>query len=133
MSSTLDHIADGIVTALDTITGLRAFKDIPAAVNPPTAFPTLGQITYDDMEDSRTVNWSLLILVATAAQRTAQASLRAYADRNTTQSIRTALEADGTLSGTVMDLRVVGSSAPQIYTVAEIEYYGVEIQFWTTD
>lgn len=134
----LDDIASGIVAALDTITNLRPSKDIPSVVNPSTkngaqAFPAMGAITYDTTDDTRQVNWSLLVLLAQASERTAQAAIRAYADRDTDQSLKAALEADSTLSGTVMDLRVAGSTAPQIYTIAEVDYFGIEVQFWTID
>lgn len=132
--STLEQIADGIATALNTITTLRATADVPAVINPPTAFPSLAQQEFDqDFEGSRKAVWSVVILVSASDTRTAQSGLWAYLDKSGTSSVKLALEADSTLSGTVSDLTVTDSKAIQTYTIAGTDYMGAEVGFWTID
>lgn len=130
--STLNDIATAMAAAITLNTSLRAEADVPLAVNPPTAIPSMGDITYDDFDSSRTVKWTVLCLASASSSRGAQQLLRDWADRGD-DTIKNALESDSTLSGTVDDLRVVGSQAPGTYTVAGTDYYGVEINLWTID
>lgn len=130
--------AEALAAALNAIVlesgnSLRTGSDLPAVVNPPFAFPSVGQITYDTMEDARTTHWTIVVLWSQSSTSGAQAGLRSLLDRDSDQSIKHAIELDQTLSGTVSDVHVEGSGPIQTYNVAGTDYLGAEVNIWTID
>jgi len=95
-------VRDNLKTALQSISGLRVFDYVPDSTNIPTnnAFAIVGQLNMNLLASSGST------------------------------SIKTAIEADKTLSGAVQTLRVV-SASPGTITSANIDYlsyqYSVEL------
>ena len=86
-----------------------------------------GAGTYDDdFAASMTVDFSVLVLVSRADDRSGQKALDGYMTPTGTTSIKAAIETDRTLGGEVSSAAVVGWSEPQEYEIAGISYLGVE-------
>jgi hypothetical protein len=112
MPATISQVKDGLKTAINTVSGLRAFDYQPDQVNPPFAFPTLDTITYHQtgMNNGGVVmNFTITLIVNRAAERTAQDQLDQYMAWDGVKSVRAAIEADRTLGGVCDDLIVTNA------------------------
>ena len=112
MPATISQVKDGLKTAINNVSGLRAFDYQPDQVNPPFAWPTLDNITYHQtgFQDGGVVmNFTVTLVVNRASERTAQDQLDQYMAWNGAKSLRTAIEADKTLGGVCEDLIVNGA------------------------
>ena len=126
------NVRDGLKTRLQTITGLRVYDLIPDTVTPPAAI--VGQLDFTfDLNNARGLdqaNCDVLVIVQRLSERVAQDKLDAFLAGSGAGSIKTAIEADKTLSGAVQTLRVV-SASPGTITSANIDYlsyqYAVEL------
>ena len=129
-------VRDNLKTALQSISGLRVFDYVPDSTNIPTnnAFAIVGQlnINYDFTLnrgfDSATCQ--VIVVVGRMSERNGQERLDGLLASSGSTSIKTAIEADKTLSGAVQTLRVV-SASPGTITSANIDYlsyqYSVEL------
>lgn len=115
-------VRDGIKTRLATISGLRVHDTIPDSVAPPAGVVGLLELTFDlSMQrglDSASVE--ILIIVGRMSERAAQDKLDAYLAGTGATSIKTAIEADQTLSGSCSTCRVI-SASPATITVGGTE------------
>jgi hypothetical protein len=129
----LDDVAAGIKKALETIPSLtgRAFSEIPERVSPPTAVVVLGSGDWETFDDAERVNWQILLLVSLANAKNAQQRLRDFLKRTGTESVKAALEADGTLGGTVADLNAGPWNEPDTYEIGDQQYLGVVVNLAT--
>lgn len=129
-------VRDNLKTALQSISGLRVFDYVPDSTNIPTnnAFAIVGQLnmnydyTLNRGFDSATCQ--IIVVVGRMSERNGQERLDGLLASSGSTSIKTAIEADKTLSGAVQTLRVV-SASPGTITSANIDYlsyqYSVEL------
>jgi hypothetical protein len=129
-------VRTNLKTALQTITGMRVFDYVPDSANIPTnnAFAIVGQLnmnydfTLNRGFDSATCQ--VIVVVGRMSERNGQERLDGLLASSGSTSIKTAIEADKTLSGAVQTLRVV-SASPGTITSANIDYlsyqYSVEL------
>ncbi len=107
------QVRDGLKTRLQTITGLRAYDLIPDTVVPPCA--VVGQLDFTfDIDNARGLDQAqvdVLVIVQRFSERAGQDKLDAYLAGSGSSSIKTAIEGDRTLGGTVNTLRVTGAEA----------------------
>ncbi len=107
------QVRDGLKTRLQTITGLRAYDLIPDAVVPPCA--VVGQLDFTfDIDNARGLDQAqvdVLVIVQRFSERAGQDKLDSYLAGSGSSSIKTAIEGDRTLGGTVNTLRVTGAEA----------------------
>jgi hypothetical protein len=107
------QVRDGLKTRLQTITGLRAYDLIPDTVVPPCA--VVGQLDFTfDIDNARGLDQAqvdVLVIVQRFSERAGQDKLDGYLAGSGSSSIKTAIEGDRTLGGTVNTLRVTGAEA----------------------
>ena len=129
-------VRTNLKNALSTISGMRVFDYVPDSTNIPTnnAFAIVGQLsmnydyTLNRGFDSATCQ--IIVVVGRMSEKDGQSRLDGLLESSGTTSIKTAIEADKTLSGAVQTLRVV-SASPGTITSANIDYlsyqYSVEL------
>lgn len=106
--ATMGQIRTGLATNLAKINGLRTSSFVPDQVNPPIAVVIPQRITFDAAfkRGLDTFEFTVMVIVGRADERTAQNLLDGYCNSTGTTSIKTAIESDRTLGGVVQDLRV---------------------------
>ena len=106
--ATMGQIRTGLATNLAKINGLRTSSFVPDQVNPPIAVVVPQRITFDAAfkRGLDTFEFTVMVIVGRADERTAQNLLDGYCNSTGTTSIKTAIESDRTLGGVVQDLRV---------------------------
>ena len=112
MPATPSQVKDGLKTAIQTISGLRAYDYQPDQVNPPFAWPTLDEIRYHQTGMSSggvVMDFTITLVVQRVSERIAQDALDQYMSWSGVKSLRAAIEADRTLGGVCEDL-IVGSA-----------------------
>lgn len=123
-------IRAGLVTRLATITGLRVPSQLPDSPNPPMAMVRPERITFNQSmsraSGTQDYEFAVMVIVGRASERTAQALLDEYADPHSTKSVKTAIEADRTLSGAALDCRVTEMRGYQAIPIGENTYLGAE-------
>lgn len=126
--TTIASLRTGLATRLGTISGLRTAATVPDDPKPPVAIVMPPSVSYDTSmgRGLDTYEFTVLVMVGRLSERTAQASLDAYANPTGAGSIKTAIEADRTLGGAantcrVTDMRNVGpmSIGENTYLTAE--------------
>ena len=115
---------------------MRVFDYVPDSTNIPTnnAFAIVGQLTMNyDYTLNRgfdSASCQIIVVVGRMSERNGQERLDGLLASSGSTSIKTAIEADKTLSGAVQTLRVV-SASPGTITSANIDYlsyqYAVEL------
>jgi hypothetical protein len=100
-------IRDGIARNLATISGLRTSADVPDNPTPPQAIVELQSVEYDGAfkKGMTTYSFIVTVIVARAAERSAQTRLNGYASSGV-GGIKHAIESDKTLNGSAFDVRV---------------------------
>lgn len=125
-------VRDALKTALN-ITGLRVYDTIPDNIIPPAA--VIGQLTMDfDLvfkrgADSATLD--VIVISGRMSERAAQDYLDGLITSTGNTSVKTKLEADQTLGGTVTSVRVVRAE-PISMTVSGVEMlaYRFQVAVW---
>lgn len=115
------------------ITGLRVYDTVPDGLIPPAL--VIGQLSIEwDLvfargADSATVD--LILIAGRMSDRAAQDYLDSFLTATGTNSIKTKVEADQTLGGSVSSVRVV-SATPISLTVAGVEMlaYRFAVALW---
>jgi hypothetical protein len=122
----LPGIRAALATQLNTIEGLRATATVPGQVSPPVAVvkPSRGnfcsyQQTFDGAAD---LNLDVIVLVATASDRTGQGDLDAYLSTDTDSSVWACVQANPTLNGAVSYAYVDRASAYGLMLYGGVEY-----------
>lgn len=102
----------GLVTRINTISGLPALDYIPEVVIPPMAF--VGQLEIDfDSANARGLDMAhvdVVVIVQRMDAQSAQTSLDGYLAGTGASSIKAAIEADKTLAGACSTLRVLSAN-----------------------
>lgn len=127
--ASLSNIRNGLSTRLATITGLNVYSYVPDSIEPPTAVVgVMSSLEYDSTmsRGSDIYNIPLYLYVSRVDAELSQDSLDSYLDTSGATSVKSAIEGDTTLGGTVSSARVVEASNYGVYTVNSIDYLGVE-------
>jgi len=129
MPATPSEVMAGIKTRLSTISGLRVFDYQPDNINPPVAFGEINSINYHGAFQGGNVVYDITIItiVGRVSERSAQAQLDGFVAYSGPTSIRSAIEADGTLGGVAQDTVVSRSTSVRQMSIGEAEYLQVEI------
>ena len=124
----ISAIRTGLATRLGTISGLRTSATVPDDPKPPVAIVLPPTINYDTSmgRGLDTYEFSILVMVGRLSERTAQASLDAYANPSGATSIKTAIEADRTLGGAAQSCRVTDMRNVGPMSIAENTYLTAE-------
>jgi len=128
-AATPSQVKDGLKTAIETISGLRAFDYQPDQVNPPFAFPTLTEIRYHDRGFNNggvVMDFTVTVVVFRSSERTAQDDIDQFTAFSGTKSVRAAIEADRTLGGVCDDLIVNSSSNITNFDANDTTYLTVD-------
>lgn len=126
--TTIAAIRAGLATRLGTIAGLRTSATVPDDPKPPVAIVLPPTITYDTAmgRGLDQYEFSILVMVGRISERTAQASLDAYANPTGAGSIKTAIEADRTLGGAAQTCRVTDMRNVGPMSIAESTFLTAE-------
>ena len=128
----VSSVRDGIKARLQTISGLRAYDVIPDKVTPPCAI--VGQLDFTfDIDNARGLDQASLdvyVIVQRLDARSGQNKLDDYLGSGS-NSIKSAIEGDRTLGGTVNTLRVTSAEAGT-YIEGEITFlsYRYRLTIW---
>ena len=125
---TFSELRTGLKNNLATISGLRTANLIPDQVNPPIAIVTPESIAFDTafQRGMDEYNFTVLVVVHRAAERSAQSSLDAYCNPTGSTSIKTAIESDRSLGGMAQTLRVTDLRTYQALSVGDVDYLAAE-------
>lgn len=126
--ATVAQIRDGLKTRLDTISGLRGHARMPATLNPPAAVAYRRSTTPDATMDGAD-DWlfAITVFVQYTDEPTAQTNLDAYLAPSGANSIRAAIDADGTLGGVVDYAVVQRIEADRIVEWSGIKYLAADL------
>lgn len=124
----ISDMRDGLAANLATINGLRVAAELVDNPSPPVALVSLESIEYDQaFQNGLTLyNFTITVIVGRAAERTMQRKLDSYMYPSGDQSVKVAVESDRTLSGSVQDLRVVGSGSVGSIQINDQTYLAAE-------
>jgi hypothetical protein len=131
MPAAISALRTGIADALNSLLGIRVYNDIPDTPVTPCAITELQRVTYDTTmaRGADEYQFSVQVLSGRADDRTAQARIEAYVAGSGTESLKTALEADPTLGGSCMTVRVIEAGGLQTYDRSDgMSLLGVEFQ-----
>lgn len=124
----VSSVRAGLKTRLATISGLTATAVAPATVNVPAAYIVPGSIDFDQTmgRGSDLLNFSVVLLVAQATTELAQSDLDAYLVGSGAQSVKAAIEGDGTLGGAAQWTRVTRVSVYGLIEHQGVSYLGAK-------
>jgi hypothetical protein len=128
---TLAAVRDGLVTRLNTISGLRVYETPPDSVPElPAAIVTQGEpfASYDQVMGAADVRYSfeVLLLVRSADDAQAWADLEPYLSPAGASSVKAAV--DGTLGGNADWARVTRLPSAGRVTYRRASYWGATFQ-----
>ena len=128
--SSVAQVKTAIASALGSVSGLRTYARQPDQVNVPMAFPTLRSIEYHGTMANGMVthNYDITVIVGRAAERSAEILLDSYLSYGS-GSIRSALEDDRTLGGTVQTSIVESAGNIQTIDANDTTYLAVDFRF----
>jgi hypothetical protein len=125
-------VRDKLKLALN-ITGLRVYDTIPDNIIPPAA--VIGQLSLDfDLVFARgadSATCDVMVITGRMSERAAQDYLDNLLQSTGNSSIKTKIEADQTLGGSVTSVRVVRAE-PVSITVSGVEMlaYRFQVELW---
>lgn len=119
---TPNGVRAGLGTALDTITGLRAFDYVPDSLSPPAAVVEPLEVTFHSAQQNGLQEYRayVLVILGRMADRSSQARLDAYVATTGASSVKAAIEADKTLGGACSSL-VVTATNPREVVVSGVD------------
>ena len=128
---TLSAVRDGLVTRLNTISGLRVYEVGPAAVSEfPAAIISQEEpfIKYDQMMGGADVRYAfkVVLLVSSGDRQQAWADLEPYLAVSGASSLKLAV--DGTLGGNADWARVVRVEKSGLISYNRAVYWGAALQ-----
>lgn len=130
----LKTVRDGLVTRLNTISGLRAYDNWPGLINIPAAIVWPASEDYEEaIGTGNILRFEIVIMVQIADYERAQEALDDYLAYSGTKSIRVAIEGDRTLAGAVQSLSVKGwRNYGQKEAVGGVAYMGaiLDVECW---
>lgn len=101
----ITDIRAGLEANLETVSGLRAYSEIPDNPQVPCAVVQLQTIEYDQsfQKGLAFYNFEITVIVGRFSVQQAQEHLNDYADNSGAKSIKSAIESDKTLGGSAFD------------------------------
>lgn len=122
--SLFSDIRAGLASNLSAIDGLRTYDFIPDEISPPVALVSPRSMQFDKTygRAADDVTFEVVIVVRRTSGRGGQDELDAYCDSTGSLSVKAAIEADTTLGGTVMDLRVADINDYSARDFGELTY-----------
>lgn len=125
----LTAVRNAIATSLTGISGLQTYAVVPDSVNVPCAI--VGMPTSVDFDqamgrglDRMTI--PVRLMVSRADGPDAQADLDGYVAGSGAKSVKTAVEVDKTLGGTVDTVRVTQATGFGAFEVGDVSYLGCD-------
>lgn len=128
--TSISDLRDAIATNLRTVSGLRAFAEVPDNPSPPVAIVQLQSIDYDQAMQGGMTRYVFIItvIVGRAAERNSQERLNAYTSTSGS-SIKEAVESDRTLDGNAYDAVVQSmTNVGAISLQGDITYLAADFQ-----
>lgn len=127
--ATISQLRDGLVTRLETISGLRATAFHRGSVNPPEAVIYPPEIDYDATfgGTADVLRFPIYIFVAYVSPEAAEKTMNAYLSRSAARSIKKAIEADATLGGIAADATVRTARETQPYNIGSVDLLGARL------
>lgn len=129
--ASVSAIRDGLKTRLATISGLNAYDTVPGDIITPAAIVQPGNplLLYDTTmgRGGDELRFTVTLLVSTVVDDVAQDSLDAYLAGSGSSSVKTAIEADGTLAGAAHYTVVTQVTSYGLLEWAEVTYLGAEL------
>lgn len=130
---TPNAVRAGLATALETISGLRAFEYVPDSLAPPAAVVEPIEITYHGAmaNGMTTYRAFILVIVGRMSDRSSQARLDGYLGTSGASSVLAAIESDPTLGGACSTL-MVAQALPREVVVSGVEMiaYRFEVEVY---
>lgn len=129
MAGSLSEIKDGLAGRLKTVPRLRVAAQIPEQVNPPMAVISRATVNYHRAMGGGATEWTMQVqlIAGRMAEKQAQRTIDAWLSWDGAQSIRAAIEADGTLGGAALDTVVTDADALSTFQIGDSEYVGVTL------
>lgn len=135
MAVDIEAIHEGLATAASTVSGLRSYAALPAAINPPVFAVTEFELSYHGTFGSTRglTEFMFTCGVFSDDSDAGRKVLLPFISPNGTSSVPAALESDKTLGGackTLVVQRVRG--AYRIYEVGNNSYIGamIDVKVW---
>lgn len=123
----LQTVRQNLTAVVENVNALRVYDTVPTQISPPAAVVILGDGTYsNDFDAAMLVNYTVLILLTRADDRHGQERLDEFLSIGN-DSIYHQLGHDPTLGGACDSARVVGWNQPATFSIAGIDYIGVEV------
>jgi hypothetical protein len=130
MATTIAQIRAGLVTRLQTITGLNTYSAEPGTITPPAAVVVTPTIDFHRSFNSdlalKSYTFRIMVLVAQGLLDQAAHTLDTFADPGSATSVRAAIEGDQTLGGVAESLIVESFRPLNAEEVASLQYWGGE-------
>jgi len=100
----ITNIRQGLETNIETISGLRAYSEIPDNPQVPCAVVVLNSVDYDQafQRGLTELSFNITVIVGRFSVQQAQEHLNDYAG-NGAKSVKTAIQSDRTLGGSAVD------------------------------
>jgi len=100
----ITDIRQGLETNIETISGLRAYSEIPDNPQVPCAVVVLNSVDYDQafQRGLTELSFNITVIVGRFSVQQAQEHLNDYAG-NGAKSVKTAIQSDRTLGGSAVD------------------------------
>jgi hypothetical protein len=127
MAGSLSDIKNGLAARLKTVPRLRVAAQIPEQVNPPVAVISRASVNYHRAMAGGATEWTMQIQLVAGrmAEKQSQRTIDAWLSWDGPQSVRAAIEADGTLGGVALDTVVTDADALSTFQIGDSEYLGV--------
>ena len=131
MTITISALRAGAQTQLDTITALRTVYDYIPDTAPATPSAIVGNVSIDwDEANARgldTATFSVYVVVSRMSERSGQDTLDSLLAGSGSGSVKTALEAGGTLNGSCSTMRVT-RARPVSLSMGGVEFFAYEYE-----
>jgi len=120
--ATFSAIRSGLKTRLETISGLMVYDYVPDFIDPPTVLiAPFNTLNFDStmQRGSDTYEIPIILYVSKVDAETGQDNLDSFLAASGSNSVKAAIEADTTLGGAAMSVRVINATGYGEYEVTQ--------------
>jgi hypothetical protein len=120
--ASFSSIRAGLKTNLETISGLTVYDYVPDFLEPPIAIiAPLNTLNYDSTmaRGADTYEVPVILYISKIDAETSQDTVDSYLVASGANSIKAAIESDGTLGGAAMSVRVISATDYGEYEVTQ--------------
>ena len=120
--ASFSSIRAGLKTNLETISGLTVYDYVPDFLEPPIAIiAPLNTLNYDSTmaRGADTYEVPVILYISRIDAETSQDTVDSYLVASGANSIKAAIESDGTLGGAAMSVRVISATDYGEYEVTQ--------------